>query len=199
MPPPPTTRPPLATSLITPLTTSPDLPVWKSDRRYFNGNIVTYNGRQYIVRDQGYKEGTPPGLTPNSNSNIWTDLGALPTMPPPPTTRPPLATSPDLPVWSSDKRYFNGNIVTYNGRKYIVRDQGYAEGTPQGVTPPSDGNLWTDQIPTWNPEKAYFVGDGVTHNEIRYIVKDQGRYTGLVGFAPGSYPNNWGRLSMRTR
>jgi hypothetical protein len=52
-------------------------PPWNPNTNYFVGNQVVYNGYIYIVRDQAYPSGTPLGVTPDSNSNIWTLQNAV--------------------------------------------------------------------------------------------------------------------------
>jgi hypothetical protein len=116
--------------------------IWDANTRYFVNNTVIYNGRQYIVKDQIYGDGTPLKLTPDTNSHIWTDQG------PSLQTRPPtLAPIAGLPIWDSDKTYYGGDVVVYNGIKYIVKNISNNEGVPLGVPPNVNTNIWADRGP----------------------------------------------------
>jgi hypothetical protein len=100
------------------------VPPYDSNIIYKPGNIVTNNGKMWIVKDATGQAGYPPPLNGSSFNNTWTIVG-----------------TDEVPSYNNDKIYKVGDIVTNNGKVWMVKD---ATGQA-GYTPPLSGstnNTW---------------------------------------------------------
>ncbi len=115
---------------------------WNSSKIYLNGDMVTYNGANYMAR--WWTQGETPGI-----AEVWK-----------------LVTDPstgEYPQWNSSAVYVGGDIVTYQGNNY--RAQWWTQGETPGVadvwqliggtvptpTPVPSGTPTVTPVPTITP------------------------------------------------
>ncbi|WP_309411827.1 carbohydrate-binding protein [Bacillus cereus] len=92
----------------------------------------------------------------------------------------------EAPEWSSEKEYVKGDIVTYNGVRYLARfDKPAAWG---GYYIPNRSFFWKVlDAPEWSREKSYMLDDIITYKGNKY------RARGLMSWS--SHPAvNWKSL-----
>jgi subtilisin len=148
-PPPPTNTPRPPPTNPPPTSTGCSAPAYNNSAVYVNGNVVSYNGRQW--RAKWWTQGEAPST---GGSGVWEDLGPCsggggnPTATPQPTFMPPTNTPPPNPTnpggvqpWNGNQvAYRIGDLVSYNGRVYRCIQ---AHTSLPGWDPASVPALWT--------------------------------------------------------
>jgi len=126
---------------------------WDSNTRYFKDAIVFYRGYKYKVIDQGYPEGTEAGITPDSLPNLWEKKEVQ---------NPAISLIPD---YNSSKKYYSGNLVSYENSVYVASTD-----VDAGITP-SNNSKWSrgydsislDQEAVQPSDYAGFWNDSTTY------------------------------------
>ena len=133
------------TQILSPLDTGPD--TYSAALQYPKGTYVIYDGQLFVSLNP---VNSGQGKDPYSLPNDWRLVIA----------------ANSYPAWNTNVKYFKGDVITYNGVKYVaIRDNNANQSAP-----PS--NRWaevsSDVASSWQAQ-VYRPGDLVTYNGFTFI------------------------------
>ena len=94
--------------------------------KYKKGEICTYDGKTYVCLKT-----TKRGSTPDKDATHWALFGGAATGPTDPE-------EPSTDTYDPEKTYHKGDTCVYGGVTYVCQKNNVT-----GVTPGSDGKIWT--------------------------------------------------------
>lgn len=120
----------------TPAPTTCSYSEWVGTKRYFPGETVTRLGKLYVATALSatvWNENSPPEWTPT----LWSLTTCMSTTPAPAPAPTPAPSCPVAANWKNGVLYTSGNIVSYNGQRYIARGVNFRN------IRPTDARYWS--------------------------------------------------------